>query len=171
MNALVLPGMSVRHKEWARQVAEVLRPKFGEVRFLDYKHWDAPGTQMDLEYELAQAAKLAEGLDEYVVVGKSVGTILATLGTARGLFRPQRCVFLGFPHNGLAETMPEVATALPHLPYTVFVHNEHDPVGDARTVQQYVQAHSPKAYDFQIIPGDKTHDYVDLAQIAQLAIF
>ncbi len=69
--------MSQRHHEWVREVAAALRPEFEEVRLLDYKHWTEPETEMDLEYEVGQAAKLAEGLGGYIVVAKSIGTVVA----------------------------------------------------------------------------------------------
>ena len=39
MNALILGGMSPQHKQWVQEVADVLRPRFDEVRLLDYLHW------------------------------------------------------------------------------------------------------------------------------------
>lgn len=171
MNALIFGGMSPRHKEWVRQVAAALESQFEAVKFLDYKHWDAPEADMDLEYETAQAAKLAEGLGDYVVVAKSIGSVLTALANARGTLSPKRCLFLGFPYN-VATKLPQTAeleAALPRLPHTVFVHNEHDPLGEAETVQSYMQAHAPDAYEFQIIPGNATHDYVDFDQIVRLA--
>jgi len=168
MNALILGGMSPRHKAWVRQVAEVLQPYFDEVRPLDYRHWDAADTEMDLEYEISQADVLAKNFDEYVVVAKSIGTVLASFANARGLLAPQRCVFMGFPLKVAEAQFPEVANALPQLPPTVFLHNERDPLGSAAAVKQYVDAHAPKAYEFQVLPGD-THDYTDFDLIVQLA--
>ena len=172
MNALLLGGMSPRHKEWVRQVAEALRPHFEEVRFLDYDHWDVAGAEMDVERELARAAELAKDYGEYVVVAKSIGTVLTTLGIFRGQLKPARCVFLGFPYNTVLELpqVTELAKALPRLPYTVFVHNEHDPLGEADVVKQFILAHRPETYEFKIVLDDATHDYVDFGLIARLAV-
>ena len=171
MNALVLGGMSPRHKEWVQQVAEALQPHFDEVRFLDYDHWDITGAEMDVEHELARAADLAKDYGEYVVVAKSIGTVLTTLGNARGLLAPKRCVFLGFPYNAALELpqLNELAKALPSLPFITFVHNEHDPLGEADTVKQFMLKHRPETYEFKIVLDDATHDYVDFALIARLA--
>lgn len=172
MNALILGGMSPRHKEWVRQVAEVLQPHFEEVRFLDYDHWDVNGGEMDVEHELARAAELAKDFGEYVVVAKSIATVLTTLGNARGLLAPKRCVFLGFPLKVVHELpqVNELAKALPSLPFTTFVHNEHDPLGEADTVKEFILKHRPQTYEFKIVLDDATHDYVDLDLITQLAM-
>jgi acetyl esterase/lipase len=162
--------MSPRHKEWVRQVAEALNPHFEEVRFLDYDHWDVNGAEMDVEHELARAAELAKDYGEYMVVAKSIATVLTTLGNARGLLTPKHCVFLGFPLQVVHELPQELelASALKQLPPTTFVHNQNDPLGTAEAVQTFIAAHAPANYDFQTTPG-ATHDYVDFGLIARLA--
>jgi len=168
MNVFILGGMSPRHYEWVRQLAEALQPHFDEIRLLDYRHWEQQGAEMDLEYEITQAAALAKDFGEYLVVAKSIGTVLATLATARGLLAPQRCVFMGFPLKVVTADLSEVANALLQLPPTTFLHNEHDPLGSAEAVKTYVGAHAPAIYDFQTLPGD-THDYIDFDLIARVA--
>lgn len=171
MNALILGGMSPRHKEWVRQVAEALQPHFEEVRFLDYDHWNVAGAEMDVEHELARTAGLAKDYGEYVIVAKSIATVLTTLGIARGQLNPKRCVFLGFPYKAVLELpqLNELARALPVLPYTVFVHNEHDPLGEADTVKEFILKHRPETYEFKIVLDAATHNYTDFDQIAKLA--
>jgi hypothetical protein len=168
MNVLILGGMSQRHREWVRQVAAVLQPHFAEVRLLDYRHWEQSDTEMDLEYEILQAAELAKDFGEYVVVAKSIGTVVATLANARGLITPRKCAYMGFPLKVVEADLPEVADALLELPVTSFLHNEHDPLGSAESVRAYISAHAPALYDFKTLPGD-THDYIDLDLIAQVA--
>lgn len=152
-------------------MAVALEPQFDEVRFLDYDHWEVNGAEMDLEHEIARAAELAKGFGEYVVVAKSMGAVLATLGNARGLLASKRCVFLGFPLQAVRELPQEleVARALTQLLPTAFVHNQNDPLGPAEAVQSFIQAHAPANYDFRTTPGD-THDYVDFGLIEQLAM-
>jgi len=167
MNVLILGGMSQRHYAWIREVAEVLRPHFAQVRLLDYAHW-ASDTEMDVEHEITEAVKLAEDFGEYIVVAKSIGTVVATLANARGLLHPDYCVFLGFPLKVVVTELPEVADSLPKLPPVHFVHNEHDPLGDADAVKAYLEAHAPESYDLLVSPGD-AHDYVNFDLILDLA--
>ena len=107
-------------------------------------------------------------LGDYVVVAKSIGTVVTMLANARGLLTPRRCVFAGFPLNVVTAKFPDVAEALPKLPPTVFIHNEHDPLGSAEAVGTFVDAHAPQAYVFRALPGD-THVYVDFELIRDLA--
>jgi hypothetical protein len=169
MNLLILGGMSPGHHEWVRHVAEKLGDSFDSVRFLDYRHWET-GEAMDIEHEVSEAAVLAEGLDEYVLVAKSIGTVVATLAISRGMPPPKHCVFMGFPLSGIEGEIPEVADALPALPLTVFVHNEFDKVGTAEAAKKYVQAHTATPALFITVPGVTTHDYEDYALIKKLAL-
>ncbi|HSX36687.1 MAG TPA: hypothetical protein VLG13_01000 [Patescibacteria group bacterium] len=168
MDALVLGGESQRHYDWVRQVADSLRPLMDKVVFLDYRHWKT-GEGINIEHEIARAAKLTEELDEFIVVAKSIGTVVTTLANARGLIDPARCVFLGFPLKAVQQLFPEVARALPELPPTSFVHNEHDPLGNATDVQAFVQANAPREFRFYPIEGNDSHTYIDFEFLVKLA--
>lgn len=167
MNVLILGGQSARHEAWVRQVQAALQPHFERAVILDYRHW-REGGDMDIAYEMAQAAQLAADLDEYVVVAKSIGTVVATLDIATGQLHPARCVFLGFPLRSVVQSMPAMQPAFASLPPVVFVQNEHDPLGDAAAVQPFVAASNAPAASFVTIPGS-THDYLDFALITRLA--
>lgn len=148
-------------------MAEALRPHFAEVRILDYRHWSDPDSEMDIEQEITRAAQLGTGSSDYIIVAKSVGTVVATLAIARNLLRPARCVFMGFPLKVVHE-LPEMATALGQLPPTIFLHNENDPLGSAEAVALYIKSNPPKEYSLQTLPGD-THDYLDFELLSRLA--
>lgn len=167
MNLLILGGMSPRHKEWVRQVADELRPGFDSIRFLDYRHWDT-GAEMDIEYEVAQLANLAEDFGEYIVVAKSIGSAVATLANARGLIQPKFCLFMGFPLKVVEADVPEVTSSLSVLPRTVFVHNQQDPLGSADAVRNFVADHAPGKWKLLTQPGD-THEYLDFELMRSLS--
>ena len=167
MNALILGGQSPRHHEWVREVAGALRPHFGRVAFVDYRHWTSGG-EIDVAYEMAVAAQQVASWDAYVVVAKSIGTVIATLGTAAGQLDPWRCVFCGFPLAVVQRAYPQVTSALAALPPTVCLQNEQDPLGSAAALQVYLtQAAAPKVR-LLLTPGE-THDYLNFEQLSQLA--
>ena len=167
MNALILGGESPRHYEWVRTVAESLRPHFDKVVYLDYRHWTAGGSS-DIDYEIGQAALLAQELGEYIIVAKSMGTVVASLGTARGELHPLRCIFMGTP-LGLVERVAGAPEATQKLPPTVFIQNEHDPDSSAEQVQAFVAERGNKQASCVVVPGD-THDYIDFALIDRIAL-
>jgi hypothetical protein len=166
MNVLILGGESPRHYQWVRDVAKVLQPRFSSVHFLDYRHWSNGGAT-DIEYEITAATKLAEGMEEYIIVAKSIGTVIAMLGIGRGLLHPQRCVFMGLP-LGAVRRIPDVVPYVAKLPPTTFVQNEHDPLAAATEVATFIDIHGNKDASIVITPGE-THDYINFNQIATLA--
>lgn len=166
MNTLILGGESPRHHEWVRNVAEAVQPHFDKVVYLDYRHW-ASGGNSDIEYEIGQASQLAQELGKYIIIAKSMGTVVASVGTARGNLHPERCMFMGMP-LGLVERVTGASAAVYQLPPTVFIQNEHDPYSSAKQVQAFITSHGNKQASFVTVPGD-THDYVDFALIGRLA--
>ncbi len=167
MNVLVLGGESPRHKAWVRQVANTLQPHFGRVVFLDYRHWDT-GEPIDIGHEVSEAAKLMENLEEYIIVAKSIGTVIALLGNARGVLHPKRCVFLGLP-LGAMHRIAGVEQGMKLLPPVTVVQNDHDPLGSADEAASYIKEFGNG--DISVRPArGETHDYVDFGLIEKLAV-
>ncbi|HVX23998.1 MAG TPA: hypothetical protein VG992_01505 [Candidatus Saccharimonadales bacterium] len=166
MNMLILGGESQRHQVWVRELASALEPNADDLRILDYRHWQTNSPTIDVEYEIEQAARNAPD-EPYVVVAKSMGSVVTTLAVSRGLLKPDRCIFMGFPLAVVMANLPEVAAALPKLPPTDFLHNTADPLGSFQAVQAYITAHSPAHFTCCELPGD-THDYSDFNRIKQL---
>jgi predicted alpha/beta-hydrolase family hydrolase len=166
MNALILGGENPRHYEWVRRVAVELQPHFKHAEYLDYRHWST-GEPTDVAHELEAAERLAARLGDYVIVAKSIGTVIAILGISGEKLKPVRCVFMGLP-LGAAERFIRDKSAFANVPPTMFVQNEHDPLGSGAEAAAYLKALPIKQYDLIVIPGD-THDYADFALIARLA--
>lgn len=166
MNVLILGGNSPRHYDWIRALGGYLENRGHAVTLHDYQHWTTgePAADIDLELRLL-AAEIAD-MDDYVVIAKSIGTVIAALGVARGILRPTRCVLLGVPLDGIAGRTPEFLPSLAALPATVVMQNEHDPYGAASNVKAQVDAANMADMHFVTVFGDSTHDYGDFAQIA-----
>lgn len=170
MNVLLLGGQSPRHYDWVREFQTALQAHGHTVFIHDYTHWLSGGNDINLEVEIAAVAELAKDLQDYVIVAKSIGTVITTLGVARGLLIPKACVFLGFPLQVVQATYDtQVAEALAALPPTTCVHNEHDPLGSAVAMQAYISAYKPSEVRYITTPGD-THDYTDFERINELIV-
>lgn len=167
MNVLILGGNSIRHKQWVRDAQAALAPYFDEVRFADYKHWETGDELADVPYEINAAHALVTGWDDYAVVGKSVGTIIAALGHAKGALKAKRYILLGIPYSGVAGTAPEFEPSLRTLPSTVVLQNTNDPYGSAGDVRARLDKLALPSLRLIETPGD-THDYLDFELIKNL---
>jgi len=166
MNALILPGNSLRHREWGKDLAVAVTPLFGTVHMHEYRHWDTGEPEADTDYELEQLQKLT-ALGGYVIIAKSIGTVIAAIGIERGVLTPTHCLFMGIPLNVVDQLKLDFADMMKNLPSTV-IQNTSDPYGSFADVS--TQLMSPtNAGSFSLIenPGD-THDYLDFDQIKQL---
>jgi hypothetical protein len=170
MNYLILGGESQQNGQWVRGLTDAMHPIAGHVNFLDYRHWAAETAgPINVETEIDRFARLAGNYDNYAVIAKSIGTVVTALANARGLVRPERCFFLGFPLKTVETEFPEVEQAVPKLPPTTFIQNLNDPLGRFFRVRDYVRKNNPERddFDYKQIPG-ATHDYPDFGLVARL---
>ena len=167
MNIVILGGNSPRHKQWIRDVKTALESSFDEVRLLDYKHWATGADSADIDYEITQTAKLVEDLDDYIIVAKSVGTIIAMTGCASGVLKPHALLLMGVPLRGYEDIATELSQAIAALPNVTFLQNENDPFGTSDEVEALIKKSPPKQWRLIKSAGD-THDYVDYATILRL---
>lgn len=172
MQALLLGGQSKRHAEWVRAFTPVLTDAGFATAFVDYDNWTANSRSTDIEAELAVAARTVAGWDDYIVVAKSIGSVIATLGIGRQILQPRAALFLGFPLSALRELphADEVRTAAAHLPRTVVVQNENDPFGTTVEVEAFFEAFGTADFRVDTVPGRADHDYVDFPALAQTAV-
>jgi hypothetical protein len=167
MNILILGGNSKRHYEWIREVKNALEPLVSEVRLHDYKHWVEDEPEANVEYEISAAAKTAEGLGDYILVAKSIGTVISTLGISKGLLKPKACLFMGVPLSVIPERFPNFNEDLAKLPRVTFLQNASDPLGASTELEEFINIQPPK--DWQLTSfTHNTHDYADMELIATL---
>lgn len=166
MNILILGGNSQRHDKWTQELKKQLEIDKHEVRVQQYAHWKVENAEMDFEVELAALPENVKNFDDFIVLAKSAGTLLTTVGVARELFSPSSCLLLGFPVKAVIGDK-EVARSLPLLPETIFLQNTADPYGDAEELQNYIEAREPERYALETDDKDD-HDYVDFERIRAL---
>lgn len=99
MNALLLPGNSPRHAVWIEELNAALSPHFGATKTQHYRHWSTGQELADITYEITVAQQQANDLDPYVIIAKSIGTVIAVKGTAGKALYPEKLILLGVPLN------------------------------------------------------------------------
>ena len=93
MKYFFLPGNSKNNKDWIDKLSgEFDKPK--EV--IHYKHWKSGEENIDFDIELENISKLPKD-DEYVVIAKSAGCVLALILAKEGILNIREFFFIGFP--------------------------------------------------------------------------
>ncbi len=167
MRVLILGGQNPRHRQWVRDVAEALQTAGYDCVTHDYRNWDGYTTRTDVETEVQAIGTLTAGWTDYAIVAKSIGTVIASLATARGLTAPAGLVFLGVPLASL-DGFGAFEHAVEVLPPVQILQNESDPFGSARDVQAFFTEHAPQQWHLEVVPGRADHDYVDVETITRL---
>lgn len=166
MNALLLPGNSSRHSEWIECLKSAMAPLFQHTETQHYRHWKTGEEKADIEYEIGVAQGKVEKLKPCVIIAKSIGTVIASKGTADGALHPTKLILLGVPVNGgvskdlFSQWLQKIDAQI------VIAQNSNDPLGSYSEVRAAFEINNGKI-SFVELPGE-THDYLDFEAIAKL---
>ena len=111
MNALLLPGNSSRHSVWVEELKAAVAPCFTVVKTQHYRHWQTGEEWADVDYEITNATEQADGLKPYVIIGKSIGTVIATRGTFEGKLSPPKARSSWYTDKGRCPKRPVLGVA------------------------------------------------------------
>lgn len=170
MNAIYLSGESIHNKDWIYDTQDKLAPLFDKTIVQNYDHWDAGTPEINLNSELEKLALNAQNIDDYIIIAKSIGTVLATEAIAKNLINPQKCIFLGVPINIIQKQGYPFAENLKFVNCPVlFIQNSDDPVGKYRQLTEFINnLYMPRLqYKIVELPGD-THNYIDYPKLLEL---
>ena len=166
MNALLLPGNSPRHEKWIEDLKDFLAPYFDTVVTQHYRHWKTAEEFADIEYEVAVANEKSKHLSPYVIIGKSIGTIITAKAAADGMIHPEKIILLGVPmsynnqFNQFAQHLEQIT-----IPITI-IQNSADPFGSFLDLKNAL-TNARDNVSFIELEGE-THDYNDFASIKKL---
>ena len=166
MNVLLLPGNSSRHGEWIENLKLAVSPYFQRTVTQHYRHWQTGVEMADVDYEIGISQEKVRALEPFCIIAKSIGTAIATKGTATGAFKPERLILLGVPINGavskdlLKRWLDEI-----NIPI-IIVQNTSDPLGSFAEVKAAFDR-AAENVSFVELPGE-THDYLDFKAIAKM---
>jgi predicted alpha/beta-hydrolase family hydrolase len=170
VNVIYLSGESIRNKTWIYELQTQLSPLFNKTVVLEYSHWSTDSTDINLETELEKLASITQNNKDYIIIAKSIGSVLATEAISKKLAHPIKCIFLGVPVNVIEKYNYHFANYLESIQCPVlFIQNKNDPTGKCdQLVDLLNSANIPNLqYNVLELPGDK-HDYVDYQTLYQL---
>ena len=160
MYIFILGGNSAHNKEWAYSLQKALISLADRVTVHEYAHWSNGEQFIDLDAELKALAAILPTADDYILVAKSMGSVLATKGIHQKLFKPAACIMMGIPLQIIDDQhiafKDWASTASCRLTY---VQNDHDPLGSFMDVKAYLQEIIVDS-QLHVLPGE-THDYID----------
>ncbi len=158
MVTFILPGYSVKNKEWLEDTAKNIKVD-GLIRAIHWDHW----TDTEQKFDVEEKAKLISGLSkqkEINIVAKSIGTLVASYVIKNNFEQIMKVIFCGIPLTDLTqqnkETMKDNLKDFPVDKIIVF-QNDEDPHGSFAEVQEFLRGINP---NIKIVskPGED-HNY------------
>ena len=121
MKYMFLPGNSASNKEWIDRLAlEFDEPK--EVLY--YNHWSENKKDLDFNTELRILSTLPK--EDYIVIAKSAGCVLALKAVEEGILRVRKCFFIGFPILYISKLDINIESLLDNDIETIFIQKSKD---------------------------------------------
>lgn len=150
---LLLLGGNVKNNiSWLNKIKKTFIRDY-EVKKIYYDHWKN-GNEIDFEIELNKLVKVINGVKDYYIIAKSVGSIISLLGVDRKIIKPKKIVILGLPLNYLKKInlniKPLIASAI-HETEILIIQQKNDPVGKYAEVIKEVSESNIKVIE---IPGN-----------------
>lgn len=158
MVTAVLPGYSIKNKDWVLETAEKVELSH-EVRPVLWDHWMDPESKFNAREKAGFVSDVL--LNESVnIIAKSVGTLVASYMIEKKPTQVSKVIFCGIPLNDLDEIDKEVVKqAFRVLPAfrCLCIQNEDDPHGGIKEVREFIKSANP---DVKVISktGDD-HEY------------
>jgi len=165
MELLLLPGNSLRNREWIRTVERSLEDLFSSTHVLEYQHWGTGEKLIDFEVELKELEKLVEGIEDYAVFAKSAGVLLALNAVYEGKITPKKCIFVGSA-IGMGKKMGidfEKWFRNFSIP-TLWIQKSEDPAMSFAGVREFVKGLGVRGGEFVEISGDD-HVYLEIREL------
>lgn len=165
MNLLILGGYSDYNKEWVENIQKNLADLFESTDILYYENWSNYKEDADISSEVERLREIAEGKDNLVIFGKSVGVALTLQAIHNGYIRPAKCVFVGMAYDWSIKNGWDIDVLLKefNIP-SLFIQQTEDLSTHFEKVKSVLEKLEVKNYQLVEVAGGD-HQYSDMNEI------
>lgn len=170
MKIFLLPGQSIRNKEWIEEVESRVKGIFSDSKIQYYKHWTLGEKQTDIPFETEKFVKLInECKEDYIVFAKSIGCLIL-LNSLKLLNRkPKAVLMLGFPYYLSSRLGSDLKELVERVDFKIDIYQKkYDTAGTYQEVKtlsnEYVFVNMYECIDE---PNDN-HHYANYEYISKL---
>ncbi|HSX48856.1 MAG TPA: hypothetical protein VLE44_01200 [Candidatus Saccharimonadales bacterium] len=151
MRTIVLPGYSLKNKDWAYEVRNKLQ---GDVEVAEWAHWSDENEKWNPQKEAERIASKV-GEETVNIIAKSLGTLVACFLIPN--IKVNKIIFCGIPLNDMGENDYSQYKILSKLENIIIFQNDNDAHGNFLQVKEFVGKINSGIKIIEKI-GD-THDY------------
>lgn len=149
-NILILGGNTPNNETWLKKISSPLK-KDNKIKTIKYSHWNTESS-LDIEKELNKVVKELEEWKDYIIIAKSVGSVISLIGIERNIIKPKNLIILGLPLRYTERNKIDIISLL-EKSYKIsnisIIEQEYDPIGTYKEVEQII----PNYINLYKIPG------------------
>lgn len=134
-NIIILGGNTPNNIKWLQKMTNVYEKDYN-VFILSFDNWKN-NTMIDFEKESKKLIKLCNGKENYTIIAKSAGAILAAIEIKKKNINPSRLIVLGLPlkfsfnnHIDVKKIFDDINNKCKVL----IIQQKYDPQGSAKEV-------------------------------------
>lgn len=168
MEIIILPGNSLKNKEWARKIKEAAFQIEGVTNVFtqEYDHWIFGGEVMNLQKETEKLLKTISGKEDYVLIAKSAGTLICVNTINHVKSKPREVILMGLPVQWAKDNNINIDVLFKSISFSpTVIQCKEDPITSAENARMFLEKMNLlENVRFEEIPGNN-HDYDNLEKI------
>lgn len=165
MNLIILGGYSDYNKEWVENIQKTLGDLFESVDILYYENWADYKEDADIRPEVENLKKIAQGKENLVVFGKSVGVALTLQAIHNGYIKPIKCIFSGMAYEWSIKNGWDMDILLKNFDISaLFLQQTDDVTTSFKKVKKVLEKSDVKNCNLIELQGED-HKYNDMQEI------
>lgn len=133
MRTIILPGYSLKNKDWAYEVKDYLEPEF-DVAVHEWRHWESGGN-LNINYEVGEIIKLV-GNKQVSFIAKSIGTKVLMSVIPKVKKQINKVILCGIPIDPVGYAKGIKLVGAENL---LIFQNTHDPFISYKAVKLYLK--------------------------------
>ncbi len=160
-NVIILGGNTPNNISWIENMKRVYKKNY-KVSTLFFDHWK-DNTKIDFEKESEKLRALCKEQQDYIIIAKSAGSILAAQEIKNKRIHPKLLIVMGFPlkfalknHINIKDLFNDIRKVCKIL----IIQQKFDPQGNSKTICDLLNEN----ITIQIINGNK-HVYANFDSI------
>lgn len=158
---IILGGNSPKNALWVEKLADFYRAEYSVI-VVHYDSWNT-NSHLDFQVETAKLITLTDNLEDYTVIAKSAGILLALQAIKHDAIAPSMLIALGTPLKYARYRGVDVISlywSYPAFRRVVSIQQKNDTEGAAGDIEKILPAHA----EIHVIPGND-HQYSDWSMI------
>lgn len=168
MDLIILGGNSVDNVKWIEKIEILLKPYFRSTQIQYYEHWKSDLELINLDKEIEKLIENTKSKEQYIVLAKSVGTLVTSKAIFEQKISPIRCFFMGIPINWAYKYNFDIDNWFKNFkPSLTIIQHTNDPITPAQELRNFLKDENAIDYNFIELPGND-HYYQELNKIADL---